>query len=84
MLCSQNSGKYLSREWHEKRQRAFENTANFTSAELSFLEIDTTTLYGPIGDLDAFDSNMRMKSTPVDPKDSKVEYDWRNNPEVSG
>jgi hypothetical protein len=82
MLCSQNSGKYLSREWHEKRQRAIENSANFTSAELTFLEIDTTTLPGPLGDLDAFDSNMNIRTSPVDPYDSKEDYDWRRNPAV--
>jgi hypothetical protein len=82
MLCSQNSGKYLSREWHEKRQRAQENSANFTSAELTFLEIDTTTLPGPICDLDAFDRTMNIRTSPVDPNDKKEDYDWRRNPAV--
>jgi len=82
MLCSQNSGKYLWREWHENVERAVDNTDNFNAADLSFLEMDGT-LLGPIGRLDRFRSTMRMKTVPVDPESSARDYVYNvENPAV--
>jgi hypothetical protein len=84
MLCSQNSGKYLSGTWHKDRERAAQNADAFTSAELSFLEMDGTQL-GPNGYLKRFDSTMNVGTQPIDPQDrERKNYDWRENPEVSG
>ena len=82
MLCSQNSGKYLSGTWHKDVERADQNVDQFDSAKLSFLEMDGT-LNGPIGELKQFDSTMNVGVRPVDPQDRQTkDYDWRREPEV--
>lgn len=82
MLCSQNSGKYLSGKWHSDRAEAIRDYRRFTTDQLEFLEIDITTLPGPLGRLDIYDKTMNTGTTPVDPLDHKKDYDWRRNPEV--
>ena len=83
MLCSQNSGKYLSGTWHENRAKAVEDTANFDSADLSFLEMDGT-LTGPVGKMNRFRSTMSMKTQPIDPQHRHQEdYEYnKENPAV--
>ena len=81
MLCSQNSGKYVSGNWHEDRYLAEREVDNFTSDDQSFLET-TDFCDGFIGKLDAFDRNMTMKTIPLDPYGEECEYDYRDNPEV--
>jgi len=83
MLCSQNSGKYVSGKWHEDRYLATREIDNFTSDDQSFLETSDF-VGGIIGKLDQFDRNMTMKAIPVDPYGCEEEYDWRENPEVGG
>lgn len=83
MLCSQNSGKYLSGKWHRDRQAAMRDTDKFTAAELSFLEIDTTTLPGPLGELDDYENNMNMRTDPVDILNERRYVRWNKQPEVS-
>ena len=82
MLSSQNSGKYLSGTWHEEREKAVEDTANFNSWDLTFLEMDGT-LDGPIGKYARFNRTMTMKTQPLDPMGVSHDYDWREeNPAV--
>lgn len=83
MLCSQNSGKYLSGKWHRDRQRAIRNSDQFTAAQLSFLEIDTTTLPGPLGELDDYEETMKIRPYPVDILDDRRYVRWNKLPEVS-
>ncbi len=40
MLTEQNSGKYLSAEWHRKRAQAMIDRTRFSAAELEWLEIE--------------------------------------------
>lgn len=42
VLSKQNSGKYLTREWHDKRERALKDRTLFTQEELDWLEIGPT------------------------------------------
>jgi len=83
MLCSQNSGKYLSGTWHEDRLKAVEDTAYFTSSDLTFLEMDGS-LPGPIGKLKQFRETMCMKTQPIDPLNwTQKDYKYnKENPEV--
>jgi hypothetical protein len=83
MLCSQNSGKYLSGTWHENRASAVEDTARFDSSDLSFLEMDGT-LNGPIGKMEQFRNDMCMKTQPIDPLNWEQEdYEYnKENPAV--
>ena len=81
MLCSQNSGKYVSGNWHEDRYLAEREVDNFSSDDQSFLET-TDFVSGIIGKLDRFDRDMTMKTIPLDPNGEECEYDWRENPEV--
>ena len=81
MLCSQDTGKYLTGKWHEDRDLAVQETGNFTSDDLTFLEMDGTQ-DGPVGKLDQYDRTMRMKTIPVGYYDEADEYDYRCNPEV--
>jgi hypothetical protein len=84
MLSSQNTGKYLTGTWHKDRERALQNVDAFTPADQTFLEMDGTQL-GPNGHLKRFDSTMNIGTHPIDPQDMKRKnYDWRENPEVSG
>jgi len=80
MLCSQNSGKYVSGKWHEDRYLATREIDNFTSEDQTFLE--TSDFTGLLGKLDRFDRDMQMKSTPVDLYGEEHDYDYRCNPEV--
>jgi hypothetical protein len=81
MLCSQNSGKYVSGNWHEDRYLAEREIDNFDSDDQSFLET-TDFVSGIIGKLDRFDRDMTMMTIPVDPNGEAEEYDYRDNPEV--
>ncbi len=82
MLCSQNSGKYLSGTWHEKLALAVEETDNFTSSDLSFLEMDGT-LNGPVGKLEQFRSTMNIGTMPIDPYSASEDYEYnKENPAV--
>jgi hypothetical protein len=83
MLSSQNSGKYLSGNWHENRASAVEDTARFDSSDLSFLEMDGT-LNGPIGKMEQFRNDMCMKTQPIDPLNWEQEdYEYnKENPAV--
>ena len=82
MLCSQNSGKYVSGNWHEERDLATREVDNFTSFDQDFLE--TSDFTGLLGKLDRFDRDMTMKTIPLEPNGEECEYDWRENPEVGG
>jgi len=83
MLCSQNSGKYLSGTWHENRLLAVEETDNFDSSDLSFLEMDGA-LPGPIGKMAQFRRTMSMLTQPIDPLNWEQEdYEYnKENPAV--
>lgn len=81
MLSSQNTGKYLSGMWHEDRCLAIQEIDNFTSAQLSFLEMDGTQ-EGPNGKRAQFGRTMCMKTIPVDEHGEECEYDYRCTPEV--
>ena len=82
MLCSQNSGKYVSGNWHEERYLAGREIDNFTTDQQTFLE--TSDFTGLLGKLDRFDRDMTMKTIPLEPNGEECEYDWRENPEVGG
>ena len=83
MLSSQNSGKYLSGTWHENRLLAVEDTDNFSSSDLSFLDMDGV-LSGPIGKMAQFQSTMSMKTMPIDPQGwTQEDYEYNiENPAV--
>ena len=82
MLCSQNSGKYLSGTWHATRDLGIEEIDNIPSELLSFYELDGV-LNGPDGKLKQFNSTMNIGTQPIDPNNYMVDdYDYRRNPEV--
>jgi len=81
MLCSQNSGKYVSGKWHEGVELVSREIDNFTSDDQSFYEA-TNYCDGFIGKLDRFDRTMHMLTIPVEPDGEAEEYDYRCNPEV--
>jgi hypothetical protein len=82
MLCSQNSGKYLSETWHATRDLGIEEIDNIPSELLSFYELDGVQ-DGPNGKRQIFASTMNIGTKPIDP-DNYIEedYDYRCNPEV--
>jgi len=76
VLCSQNSGRYLSRTWAHDRADAMEHPENYTSEQLARLEIPAGV--APNGLFDAV-------TTPLDPKSTPHSYDIRDpryRPEV--
>ena len=82
MLCSQNSGKYLSGAWHETREQGIEEIGNIPSELLSFYELDGAQL-GPNGKRKIFESTMNIGTKPIDPNNyEEKDYDYRCNPEV--
>ena len=82
MLCSQNSGKYLSGAWHETREQGIEEVDNIPSELLSFYELDGAQL-GPNGKRKIFESTMNIGTKPIDPNNYvENDYDYRCNPEV--
>lgn len=62
-LTTQNSGKYLSKKWHEDREKAFRNREDFTDEELEYLEATDAPTVSP-DDPEVFMVDM----DPVDPE----------------
>jgi hypothetical protein len=84
MLCSQNSGKYLSGTWHETRCLGIKEIDSIPPELLSFYELDGAQ-NGPNGKRKIFDSTMNIGTKPIDPDNYQEEdYDYRCNPEVDG
>ena len=82
MLCSQNSGKYLSGAWRETREQGIEEIDSIPSELLSFYELDGAQL-GPNGKRKIFESTMNIGMKPIDPLNyHEDDYDYRCNPEV--
>lgn len=82
MLCSQNSGKYLSGTWHETRSRGIEEIDTIPHELLSFFELDGVQC-GPNGKRQIFASTMNIGTKPIDPNNYQEEdCDYRDNPEV--
>ena len=82
MLCSQNSGKYLSGAWRETRELGIEEVDSIPPELLSFYELDGAQL-GPNGKRKIFESTMNIGTKPIDPNNyEEKDYDYRCNPAV--
>ncbi|MFA7121456.1 MAG: hypothetical protein WC277_08230 [Bacilli bacterium] len=82
MLSTQNSGKYLTREWNDpdgERQRCLYDMRQFTEAECEYYEVCGT---GPNDGLGyQLDENLIIETSPVDTETDPRAFDVRDLPE---
>ncbi len=81
VLTTQNSGKYLSKKWHEMREKALtKGREGFTDEELEYLEVPDAPTVSP-NDPEVF----MIETDPVDPGDGQVKkVDIRERPGKGG
>ena len=83
MLSMQNSGKYLTREWHDpdgERQQCLYDMRPFGAAERAYYEVYGTGIYDGLGY--QLDDALTIDTSPVDIKSRPQRFDTRNLPEV--
>jgi hypothetical protein len=80
MLCSQNSGKYLTKEWEKERERCIENSSGYPDGLRLFYEVNNTGIYDGCGY--QRDMNLKIENSPIDPRTQRRELDHRDRPEV--
>jgi len=79
----QNSGKYLTREWHDpdgERQQCLYDMRPFSAAERACYEVYGTGIYDGLGY--QLDDALIIDTSPVDTKSRPQRFDTRNQPEV--
>lgn len=62
MLSSANGGKYVSESWHRDKIAAATDPTNFSTDELSYLEVDAAT------NTDENPEHFMVDSMPLDPE----------------
>jgi len=82
MLCSMNSGKYLTKTWEEQRMLCVDNKDNFTPGQQAYYEVHGTGVYDGLGR--QLDANLILENQPVDPLTAPVLVDHRDTNEVGG
>ena len=83
MLSTQNSGKYLTREWNDpdgERQRCLHDMRPFSAAERAYYEVNGTGINDGLGY--QLDDALIVDTSPVDPKTRPQRFDTRDLPEV--
>jgi hypothetical protein len=83
MLSTQNSGKYLTREWNDpdgERQRCLYDMRSYTEEERAYYEVSGTGPHDGLGY--QLDEAMIMDNSPVDTRTRPVPVDIRDLPEV--
>ncbi len=84
VLSQRNSGKYLSKEWHDKRAQALVDRTRFSDAELEWLEVGENEGRGKL-DRDNFLAETQPFGESVYYGVTKVKrYDVRDRPEAGG
>lgn len=68
-MTSQDSGKYLTKKWHEDRDKALLDQRDFTAEELAWLEVTGEPTIG-VGNPDLY-------KVPVEPLDPNTESEGR-------
>lgn len=83
MLTEQNSGRYLSAEWHRKRAQAMIDRTRFSQQELEWLEVEEHQGRG-----EQLPARNRIESTPIvgEPyaRERRRMIDIRDRPEAGG
>jgi len=66
MLCSRNTGKYLSSRYAIDRENCAQDKARYTSAEQTFL--DVTGQSEGMGNRRTMNETLRLETDPIDPE----------------
>lgn len=83
MLSTQDSGKYLTKEWNDpdrERQACINDSRDFSAVDQTFYEVTNTGVFDGTGY--QLDENLKMDNTPVDIRTTPREIDRRDKPEV--
>jgi hypothetical protein len=75
-LTTQNSGKYLTKRWHEARAKAIEDRTQFSAEELEWLELSPDDGWGKFNK-----DNFKMMTQPIDQFGTPKTYDIRTRDE---
>lgn len=79
MLSSRNTGKYLSKNWHNERSNAMRDayvSGDYSQEELELTDHQISGIYS--------DETYEAETTPIEPGTQSRVYDIRDDPKRGG